>query len=436
MGQGLNFKEMLRLLEIALECIPEHRKGQNTKYALIDAGLSAFSVFYMQSPSFLLWQQDMERRKGQNNARNLFGINAIPSDEQTKNLLDPVKEQVLGLPYWLIYHSLEQRGMLQAYHGVGGTKYISLDGTQSHSSQKIHCENCRVTIRDGKAYYGHLTLMAVLSAPEQEHVICLEPEFITPQDGHDKQDCEQEAIKRWVKKHANEFAPWSITVLTDDLHCHQPLIELFIENKMYFILTCKENSHTTLYEELGLLERVEGAISSKSVVKWNGSYYDRWDYRWADSLPLRRGADALLVNWCELTVTHRDTGERKYHSAWATNHEVNEQNVEEVAAGGRSRWKVENEGINVLKNHGYNFEHNYGHGEQNLSNVLLSLLLLAFLFHTVLHLGCELYQAVRLELGARRNFFNDLRALTRYTLFSSWRQLLTYMYQGLDLSPG
>ncbi len=99
MGQGLNFKEMLGSLLIALECIPEHRRGKNTQYTLIDAGLSAFSVFYMQSPSFLSWQQDMERRRGQNNARNLFGINSIPSDEQTKNLLDPVKEQILGLPY-------------------------------------------------------------------------------------------------------------------------------------------------------------------------------------------------------------------------------------------------------------------------------------------------------------------------------------------------
>ncbi len=156
--------------------------------------------------------------------------------------------------------------MLDAFQGVGGTKYISLDGTQSHSSQKIHCKNCRVTVRDEKAYYGHLTLMAVLSAPEREQVICLEPEFITPQactersrsDGHDKQDCEQEAIKRWLKKHADEFSPWSMTVLSDDLHCHQPVCELLIENKMYFILTCKEPSHTTSYEELGLLEGVEG----------------------------------------------------------------------------------------------------------------------------------------------------------------------------------
>ena len=114
MGKGMQFKEMLSTVKIGLERIPEHRKGRNTQYTLIDAGLSAFSVFYMQSPSFLSWQQDMEKRKGQNNGRNLFGIERIPSDEQIKNLLDGVEEQTLGLPYWHIYHSLEERGMLDS----------------------------------------------------------------------------------------------------------------------------------------------------------------------------------------------------------------------------------------------------------------------------------------------------------------------------------
>ncbi len=108
----------------------------------------------------------------------------------------------------------------------------------------------------------------------------------------------------------------------------------------------------------------------------------------------------------------------------------------EIVADGRSRWKVENEGFNVLKNRGYNFEHNYGHGQEHLSALLLTLLLLAFLFHTVLDLSCLVYQAVRQELGPRRTFFNDLRALTRYVLFDNWRQLLTFMHQQLDLAPG
>ncbi len=202
---------------------------------------------------------------------------------------------------------------------------------------------------------------------------------------------------------------------------------------LYFILTCKEDLHTTLYEELALLKQVEGAIGQKVVRRWNGRYHERSVYRWAEALPLRRGKDALLVNWCELTVTNETTGEQTYHNAWATNHEVKDETVEEVASAGRSRWKVENEGINVLKNHGYHFKHNFGHGKQHLSNVLLCFLLLAFLMHSVLHLTCERYRAIRQSLGARRKFFEHLRTLTLYFYFNDWQQLLTFMYQGLEL---
>ena len=108
----------------------------------------------------------------------------------------------------------------------------------------------------------------------------------------------------------------------------------------------------------------------------------------------------------------------------------------DVARSGRSRWKVENEGINVLKNQGYRFEHNYGHGEQHLANVLLCFLLLAFLMHTVLDLCSERYQAIRASLGARRKFFQHVQVLTQYIYFSSWQQLMTYMVQGLELDSG
>ncbi|MCB0242547.1 MAG: ISNCY family transposase, partial [Anaerolineae bacterium] len=142
------------------------------------------------------------------------------------------------------------------------------------------------------------------------------------------------------------------------------------------------------------------------------------------------------VNWCQLTIADESTGEVLYRNAWATDFDLDQQSVIEVVASGRSRWKIENEGFNVLKNRGYNFSHNYGHGQQYLSMVLLSLLLLAFLFHTALQLCSTLYREVRQELGARRTFFNDLRALTRYIRFSSWQQLICFMHQQLDLAPG
>jgi hypothetical protein len=110
--------------------------------------------------------------------------------------------------------------------------------------------------------------------------------------------------------------------------------------------------------------------------------------------------------------------------------------VEAIVRDGRTRWKVENENNNVLKTKGYHLEHNFGHGQMHLSALLLSLNLLAFLFHTLLDRVDEKYRAIRRKLGARRTFFTDLEALLRYLLFASWQDVLDFMYHGLELDTG
>ena len=436
MTKRVQFQEMLDSVRRSLEQVPEHRKGRNTQYEIADAGLAAFSVFYMQSPSFLAFQRQMEEQRAQNNARSLLGVETIPSDGQMRSLLDPVAPSYLRAPFWAVYELLEARGHLEAYEGVGGTLLCSMDGTRFFSSQRIKCANCTVHVHDEQEYYFHMVLAAVLVAPGKEHVITLDPEFITPQDGHDKQDCEQQAIKRWVRRNAERFAPWKATILTDDLHSHQPLCELLLQHKLHFIMTCKTESHQALYQEVELLTRVEDAVQTMTTRRWNGRYHEQVEYRWVAQVPIKAGAKALRVNWCEITIVREDSGKQMYHNAWITSHELTAETVPELAAAGRAHWKVENENFNVLKNHGYNFEHNYGHGQQHLSTLLLSLLLLAFLFHTVLHLSCPKYQAIRQKLGPRRTFFNDLRALTRYLHFPSWQDLLIFMCRQLELAPG
>jgi hypothetical protein len=435
MTKPVKFQEMVASFRDSLATIPEYRKGRNTQYEMEDAGLSAFSVFYLQSPSFLAYQQQMKKQQGRDNAKSLFGIESIPGDAQIRNLLDPVDPSLLGEPFWKIYSRVRASGHLDSYHHVGGTLLCSMDGTQYFSSEKIHCDNCTVYEHDDRTGYAHSVVAAVLSAPGQPHVLALEPEFIVPQDGHDKQDCEQQAIKRWVTRNAKRFEPWEVTILTDDLHSHQPLCELLLENKFHFILTCKPESHETLYQEVELLTKVEGAHQTKTARRWKSGHYEQWRYHWVVQVPLRTGANVLQVNWCEVTVIRENTGEELYHNTWITSHKVTADTVEEVADAGRSRWKIENEGFNVLKNQGYKFEHNFGHGHQHLSSVLLTMLFLAFLLHTVLHLTSAMYQALRHEMGARRNFFNDLRALTRYFYFPSWDDMLAFMFQKLELGP-
>jgi hypothetical protein len=87
----------------------------------------------------------------------------------------------------------------------------------------------------------------------------------------------------------------------------------------------------------------------------------------------------------------------------------------------------------LLKNHGYNLDHNFGHGDQYLSMILLSLNLLAFLTHTFMEMSDAFYKLIRQELGARKTFFDDVRALTRYLDFDSWADLLQFMLSRLEL---
>ena len=435
MTKPVKFQEMVDSLRDSLTAIPEHRKGRNTQYTMEDAGLSAFSVFYLQSPSFLAHQRRMREQQAQDNAESLFGVKNIPSDEQIRNLLDPADPGLLGEPFWKIYGQVRASGHLDSYRHVGGTFLCSMDGTRYFSSEKIHCDNCTVYESGDRTDYVHMVVAAVLSAPGQPHVLALEPEFIVPQDGHDKQDCEQEAIKRWVKRNAKRFEPWEVTILTDDLHSHQPLCALLLENKMHFIMVCKPESHETLYQEIELLTKVEDAHQTKMVRRWKSGHYEQWYYHWVSQVPLRTGTDALRVNWCEVTVIREDTGKQVYYNTWITDHEVTTDTVEDVADAGRSRWKVENEGFNVLKNQGYEFEHNFGHGDQYLSSVLLTMLFLVFLVHSVLHLTCALYQAIRQRVGTRREFFNHLRTLTFYLYFPSWDDMLAFMAHKLELGP-
>ena len=427
MTEPVRFKEMLAGVRRSLEAVPEHRKGRNIRYSIVDAGLSAFAVFCLQSPSFLAFQQEMKKQLGRDNAKSMFGVEDIPSDAQIRNLLDPVAPEGLREPFWNIYRLLQASGHLESYRHVGETYLCSMDGTWYFSSEKIHCPNCTVYEHEDRTLYAHLLVAAVLTAPGQPHVLALEPEFVVPQDGHDKQDCEQQAIKRWVRRNAERFEPWSVTLLTDDLHSHQPLCELLLENKLHFVLTCKPESHPALYQELELLSKVEGAHQTHTVRRWRKDHYELWRYHWVVQVPIRAGAKAVRVNWCEVTVVREDSGEQVYYNTWITSHELSTKTIEKVADAGRARWKVENEGFNVLKNRGYKFEHNFGHGHRNLSAVLLTMLLLAFLFHSVLHLTNRLYEALRQAIGARREFFNHLRALTCYLYFPSWDEMLTFM---------
>ena len=370
----------------------------------------------------------MADTKGRSNAQSLFGVHQIPCDNQIRELLDGVEPQCVFPVFEEILRVLEESGHLSELRAVEETLLVAMDGVEYFSSHTIACPQCSTqTAKDGTVRYFHAAVTLVVASPGCPTVLPLAPEFIVPQDGHDKQDCEIAAAKRWLSQHAETYRSHRITVLGDDLYCHEPFCRALLCEAFHFILVCRPDSHKTLYEYL------EG-IALPTVVRkcWTGKTEETYTYRYLNQVPLRDDDDSLLVNWCELIITRAD-GKQLYKNAFASDHFITDKTVEAIVESGRTRWKVENENNNTLKTKGYNLEHNFGHGKQHLASLLATLNLLSLLFHTLLELLDDKYRLLRQHLPTRKTFFDDLRALTRYLLFESWDHLLTFMIEGLEL---
>lgn len=424
------FADMAGSLRQAIETFPDKRIGKNTQYEMLDAASGAFSVFFTQCPSFLSHQQLLQQRYGLSNARTLFGMKNIPSDNHIRDLLDPVAPSALDAVFEMCFDALSASGHLDAFRVPLGEKkndlLIALDGTEYYSSETHHCKNCSVRKRDGQIRYCHGMVTPTLVAPRNNKVISLPPSFITPQDGDNKQDSELKASKRWIAtQQKRSFKNDTVTILGDDLYAHEPFCRDLLAKGFNFILVCKPDSHKTLYEW------VKGITKEKVIDKWDGKTHQIYTYNSVEGVPLRDGNESLLVNFVEVTVRDRKTGKQLYHNAFVTNHQLTDETLEIIVACGRARWKIENENNNTLKTKGYHLEHNFGHGKKYLSSLLATMNLLAFLFHTMLELMNEKYKLLRKVIGARKNFFHHIKILLIYFPFKHFDTLMEFMIEGL-----
>jgi hypothetical protein len=412
-------EELLSDLRDVCAGLADKRQGQKCRYTMADIGLAAFSVFFMQSPSFLAHQRVLAAGHGRSNCQTLLGMSAIPSDNHIRQMLDGNRPDVFDGLFVKAVAMAAAAGGLSAFQCLDGRVLIALDGSEHFCSRKIACAQCSRRRRsDGGVDYFHSFLGASLVAPGRAQVLPLPAEFIVPQDGAEKQDCERAAAKRWLVKHGPSFAPFRPVFLGDDLYACQPTASAIRDAGGNFILTCKPSSHRTIAEYLAGVDLEE----HRQTIVRRGKRSTHI-YRWLNQVPLRDGAEALLVNWFSLEI--RDAkANRTYYNSFVTDLPVAADTVADLAACGRARWKIENETFNVLKTNGYNLEHNFGHGKLTLANLLVALNLLAFAFHTLAQLAVLAWRAAAAARGPGYAFFEHLRTITAYIVFPDWQSLL------------
>jgi len=410
---------LLAQLRAVCATFPETRKGRGGNIAVADFGLSAFALFFMQSASFLAFQRALEKGRGRSNCESLFGIGTIPSDNYIRDMLDGVDPALLQPCFERMEQLLAAPPLRASFARLDDRILIAWDGTEYFCSQKLGCPHCLTRKRaNGKVESYHTLLAATAVAPGHAKVVALFPEFIAPQDGAEKQDCERNAAKRWHSSHADRLRPLRPVYIGDDLFACQPIVTMLADAGDDFIFTCKETSHKALYDFINGAEperHVETIRKGKAV--------ETRRYRWITAVPLRDGKDAALVNWIAFEIFDRH-GAVKYAIAWVTSLPVSKANVALIAAAGRARWKIENETFNVMKNHGYELEHNFGHGKTFLAMTLAALNLLAFAWHSALDIVEPPWQAARQAAATRSSFFAHILTLTTYVVFPSWGAVL------------
>jgi len=180
--------------------IDTRRQRSDIKYKFKDIILSAFAVFYFQSSSWLGFQRNMQSLKGSSNCNTMFNIENIPTDIHIRNVIDTVSPNDFKPVYDGIIQKLDRLKVLDKFRFMDNHILIALDGTQYHSSKNISCKCCQ-TKKDkesGEVHYYHTAITPTIVHPDIKRVLPLMQEFISNDDGMEKQDCEVNASKRGI----------------------------------------------------------------------------------------------------------------------------------------------------------------------------------------------------------------------------------------------
>jgi hypothetical protein len=419
----LSFTALRKSLSEHFRHIDDRRQSAKVDYSLHDCLMSGFAMMFFQDPSLLAFQQRLQDGIQKNNLTTIFDVSDIPKDTQMRSVLDPIATSQLDSPFADFLHRLQRGKQLANYQFFDASYLLSIDGSQYFSSEKICCPHCLVTESKGHVRYHHQILQSVIVHPDMRQVLPLAPEAISNSDGSKKQDCERNAAKRVVRKIRASYPKLKLTVTADGLFSNQPFIDELKKAKMSFILVAKPTDHKLLFEWVNELI----ALGDGGSLELGDEKGRRHCYQWVNQVPLNGTKDADLVNFFQYQLVAK-TGKVTYKNSWVTDIKVDEDNVISLVKGGRARWKIENETFNTLKNQGYHLEHNFGHGQQNLSMIFFVLNLLAFYVHQILELTDPLYHKVRYsKFTSRKEYWNQLRCTIRILIFPRWESLLQFI---------
>lgn len=431
------YDELLADLKKKFSAITDTRSAINSTYSLVNVLLSGFAIFSLKDSSLLSFIELYSTRK--NNLKSVYGISQCPSDSGFRTILDQVAPSSLQniLPSYI--QMLDENDRLEPFllnFGKRKTDSIDLteallipiDGVQYFSSQSINCDCClEKKHKNGTSTYHHNALTAVIVNPDLPQVLVVASEEIKKQDGQTKNDHELAAAKRLIPLIKQAIGHRNAIIGGDSLFANAPFIRLLKEQSLHFLCSIKEG-----YQGYPFVQFNQLSQDKKTKLSMQKDKNYEYHYEFANDLILNGQNQDIKVNFIRFKQINIKTGETMTME-WITDIPLTYENIASVVKAGRARWKIENETFNTLKNQGYNYEHNFGHGKKYLAQNLAQLMLIAFMFDQMQHLLSSLFQRALVVVKSKKMLWLKLREIIDLVPLKSMEDTYKIMTKELKL---
>jgi hypothetical protein len=402
--------------------ISDHRDREKVDHELADVCMGALAMLCFQDPSLLQFQKRTKAPMLGVNLKNLWSIESTPSDSQMRTVMDEIDSGEFEDLFTTFFRLLQRGKYLEQYRVFGKYYLCVMDGGEYFSSDHIGCPSClKRTVKKKRGdvlQFSHQIVQAALVHPKLSQVIPLCPEAVRNTDGPVKQDCETNAGKRLLAKLKKTHPKLPFIIIADSLYSTQPMIAALASHGMRYVLTAKPGDHRMLTEWVNGLRLLNEVMHMEYGDRRGRTHV----YEWVNEVPLNGNKDSPSVNYFEYWM--KDGERTAYHNSWVTDLSVDDECIKEMVRIGRSRWMIENEVFNTVKNQGYHIEHNYGHGVKNLSMNFFLLNMIAFFLHQIFELTDRTYQWLRKNLGSKKNLWDHLRVYCHAIVVADWEDLL------------
>jgi Transposase DDE domain len=362
--------KIIKLVRSGFTTVTDPRRD-NQSYSMPNLLNLSFAMFSLKDTSLSAFKEQFSVRA--ENLLRVYGVDSLPGDTALREGIDEVNPKDLQKSFKPLLDFIRDKGVLKKRHVLGKYTLVSVDGTGHYCSGTKGCPQCMVKHhRNGKTSYYHQLLAAVAVHPEQSTVFPVACEAIVKQDGSTKNDCELNASKRIIPQIRATFGDEEqIIAVFDALYINGPHIKALGDDNMRYIIGTKGQTYVDV--------QVEQLRKDNKLKNFSWQTKDKnCTASFTDGLMLNGQHQEILTNYFEYKETDKKTGEQTFYSTWITDIPIDFQNIIELVAVARARWKIENETFNTLKNQGYQLEHNYGHGKKNLATNFAILTFLAF----------------------------------------------------------